>query len=70
MVVPHGTVDRMADRHRHAPIGFRPPVGDRAWLLAHAAETERPVNAILAEALAAYRKRAERAKRRSGVPTA
>jgi hypothetical protein len=42
-------------RHKHPPIPFRPPEGDRVWLLAYAAQTGLPVNRILAEALAAYR---------------
>jgi len=45
----------MPNQHRHPPIPFRPPEGDRAWLLAHAAATGRPVNAMLADALRAYR---------------
>lgn len=49
----------MPNQHKHPPIPFRPPEGDRAWLLAYAAATERPVNAILAEALAEYRKERE-----------
>jgi len=48
----------MPSQHRHPPIGFRPPEADRLWLLEHAKETGRPVNAILAEALAAYRRAA------------
>jgi hypothetical protein len=43
------------DRHKHQAISFRPPEGDRAWLESYAGETGRPVRAILAEALAAYR---------------
>ena len=49
----------MPDRHKHAPIRFRPPEGDRTWLLEHAATAGRPVNAVLAEALAEYRARRE-----------
>ena len=49
----------MADRHKHPPIPFRPPEGDRAWLLAYAKETGRPVNAILAAILSAYRQKIE-----------
>ena len=49
----------MSGQHKHNPIPFRPPEDDRAWLLEHAEETARAVNAILAEALAAYRKRNE-----------
>jgi hypothetical protein len=49
----------MADRHKHTPIRFRPPEADRLWLLEYADATGRPVNAVLAEALAEYRKRRE-----------
>jgi hypothetical protein len=52
----------MSSQHKHNPIPFRPPAGDRAWLLAHAAETGRAVNAVLAEALVQYRQRAEQDK--------
>jgi hypothetical protein len=46
----------MPSQHKHPPIPFRPPEGDRSWLLEHAKRTGKPVNRILAEALAAYRK--------------
>lgn len=49
----------MTDRHKHAPIRFRPPEADRLWLLAYAEETGRAVNAVLAEALAKYRSERE-----------
>lgn len=51
----------MSSQHRRNPLNFRAgtepgdPAGDRAWLLAYAAETGRPYGAILAEALAEYR---------------
>ena len=45
----------MPSQHKHQPIAFRPPEGDRAWLLEYARLTGKPVNKILAEALAAYR---------------
>ena len=45
----------MPSQHKHPPIAFRPPEGDRAWLLAYAKATGKPANRILAEALAAYR---------------
>ena len=45
------------DRHKHTPIRFRPPEADRLWLLEYAAKAGRAVNAVLAEALAEYRKR-------------
>ena len=57
----------MTDRHKHPPIAFRPPEGDRAWLLEHAATTGRPVNALLAEALSAFRKRTEARQRRDAT---
>ena len=49
----------MSGQHKYNPIPFRPPERDRAWLLDHAKETDRPVNAILAVALAEYRERRE-----------
>ena len=49
----------MPGQHKHPPVAFRPPEGDRAWLLAHAKATGRPVNAIITEALAAYRREQE-----------
>lgn len=52
----------MPDRHKYPPIPFRPPEGDRLWLLAYAAETGRPVNQILAEALALHRKNHDKKK--------
>lgn len=45
----------MPGKHKHPPIPFRPPEGDRAWLLEHAERTGRPVNAILRDALTSYR---------------
>jgi hypothetical protein len=55
------------DRHKHPPIGFRPQESDRRWLLQHAAETGKPLGALLGEALAAYRKRVEAKARRQGA---
>ena len=49
----------MTDRHKYAPVRFRPPEADRARLLSYAAEAGRPVNAVLAEALAEYLDRRE-----------
>jgi predicted GIY-YIG superfamily endonuclease len=46
-----------ADRHRMQPLTFRPPRPLRAWLQAYAEATERPVGAIIAEALTEYRDR-------------
>ena len=47
----------MADRHKYAPVRFRPPEPDRLWLMERAEKTGRAVNAILADALAEYRAR-------------
>jgi hypothetical protein len=47
------------DRHRQPPIPFRPPEADRAWLVEYAERASRAVNAVLAEALAEYRRRRE-----------
>lgn len=44
----------MPSQHKHRPIPFRPPEGDRARLLALAERTGQPVNRILAEALSIY----------------
>lgn len=49
----------MPSVHKHNSIPFRPPAGDRAWLLERAKQTGRAVNAILTEALREYRERAE-----------
>jgi hypothetical protein len=49
----------MPNQQKYNPISFRPPEGDRVWLTGHASATSRPVNAILAEALAEYRVRRE-----------
>ena len=51
----------MPSQHRHPPIPFRPPEGDRVRLLAYAERTGQPVNRILATALAAYLNAAESA---------
>ena len=45
----------LPSRHKHPPIAFRPPEGDRVWLLTYAQQTGQPVNRILAQALAAFR---------------
>ena len=45
----------MSSQHKHTPISLRLPEDDRAWLLQYARLTGKPVNKILAEALAAYR---------------
>jgi hypothetical protein len=46
----------MPSQHKHRPIPVRLPEADRAWLLEYAKQTGQPVNRILAEALADYRK--------------
>lgn len=51
----------MPDRHKYAPVRFRPPEADRLWLMERAEETGQPVNAILADALAEHRARIENA---------
>jgi len=48
----------VADRHKHPPITLRLPEGDRVWLYEQEAATGRPVRAILADAVAAYRRSA------------
>jgi hypothetical protein len=45
----------MPGQHKHPPIAFRHPEGDRAWLLDHAKRTGQPVGRILTAALKAYR---------------
>ena len=49
----------MPNRQKYRPISFRPPEADRLWLLEYADKAGRPVNAVLAEALAEYRSRRE-----------
>jgi hypothetical protein len=51
-------------QHKHSPIPFRPPEGDRARLLAYAEQTGQAVNRILTEALTVYLDATERAERR------
>jgi len=46
---------RGKDRHKRAPVRVRLREPDHIWLLEHATETGRPINAILADALTAYR---------------
>jgi hypothetical protein len=53
----------MPDRHKYAPLRFRPPEADRVRLLQHVAETGEKVNAVLAKALAEYLDRLESAQR-------
>ena len=47
----------MPSQHKHNPIPFRPPEGDRSWLLEHAAMRGQAVNAVLVAALGEYRVR-------------
>jgi hypothetical protein len=47
----------MPSKHKHNPVPFRPPEGDRSWLLAHAEATGQAVNAVLVAALGEYRVR-------------
>jgi hypothetical protein len=49
----------MPSQHKHSPLRLRLPEAERAWVLAQHEETGRPVNAIIAEAVAAARKAAE-----------
>jgi hypothetical protein len=44
----------MPSQHKYPPIGFRPPAALRERLAAHAAETGRPVGAIVTAAVDAY----------------
>ena len=44
----------MPSQHKYPPIGFRPPAALRERLVAHAAETGRPVGAIVTAAVDAY----------------
>ena len=47
----------MPSKHKHTPIPFRPPEGDRSWLQAYAEATGMAVNAVLVAALGEYRAR-------------
>jgi hypothetical protein len=49
----------MPSQHKHPPISLRLPGADRAWLLEYAAAQERPVNGVLAEAVALLRHQVE-----------
>jgi hypothetical protein len=46
----------VADLHRQSPLCFRPAEDDRAWLAEYARRAGRSVYAVLADALAEYRK--------------
>jgi hypothetical protein len=50
----------MPSQHKHPPVSFRPPETDRLWLFTYAKTAGKAVNAVLAEALAAYRAEKER----------
>lgn len=54
---------RMPSQHKHRPVAFRPPEGDRARLLAYAERTGRPVGAVVSEAVRLYLDDAERPER-------
>jgi len=57
---------RPGDRHKRDPIAFRPPADDGEWLVQHAEEIGKPVNRLLSELLAAYRREVE--ERATGGP--
>lgn len=48
------------DRHKASPVTFRPPAGDRAWLVDYAKATGMSVGSILSVALRMYRAALER----------
>ena len=51
-------IRRLSQDEMHSMVArspFRPAEADRSWLLEYAEQTGQPVNAILREALAAYR---------------
>lgn len=47
----------MPSQHRHSPISIRPPEHLRDWLIAYARRHDRPVRAVVTEALEEYRMR-------------
>lgn len=49
----------MPNQHRHQPISIRPPEQLRDWLFDYAHQQNRPVRAIVIEALEEYRNRRE-----------
>jgi hypothetical protein len=51
----------MPNQHKRPPLCFRPPAADHDWLLERERVTGKSRNAILTEALAAYRETTERA---------
>ena len=54
MICASAVTTAMPSQHKHDPIGFRPPEALRERLMAHAAETGRPVGAIVTAAVDAY----------------
>ena len=44
-----------SDRHKYKPLRVRPRESDRLWLVEHSAATGKAVNAIVSDAIAAYR---------------
>ena len=49
----------MPSQHKTPLLGWHPPAGLAAWARAEAARRDVPLAAVLTEALAAYRERAE-----------
>jgi hypothetical protein len=49
----------MPDRHKQKPISIRPSADLRAWLETYAERNQRPIRAVIIEALAAYRESTE-----------
>jgi hypothetical protein len=57
VVVPPYETRIMPSQHTHPPISIRPPEQLRTWLIAYARQHDRPVRAIVTEALEEYRAR-------------
>ena len=53
----------MPNQQKYRPISFRPPEGDRLWLLAYKEQTGQPMNAILTEAVQRLRADVEQRER-------
>jgi predicted transcriptional regulator len=47
----------MPSQHQRPPLSVRLPEALETWLRKHAAETKRPVNAVITEAVTRYRAR-------------
>jgi hypothetical protein len=47
------------NQQKYRPLSIRPPEADRLWLIGHAERTGRPLNAVVAEAIADYRAKHE-----------